>query len=27
VQLLDELKTNPDKYIEALPEIVKLLAK
>jgi len=26
-ELLDELKINPDKYIEVLPEIVKLLAK
>jgi len=26
-ELLGEFKANPDKYIEALPEIVKLLAK
>jgi isopentenyldiphosphate isomerase len=25
-QLNDELKTNPDKYIEAMPEIVKILS-
>ena len=26
-RLRDELKANPDKYIEAMPEIVKLLSK